>query len=296
MSNYHVGSDGSPKPCNAQPGNCPLGGTHFDSEEKAIKFAERMNEITAEKEELEEKVASLWRASGKVAMGSPAYEKVFDRILGAYQKLNELRDQEGVTAIETKYDTKVTKYDAPNRVLSRDTANLIGYAMRGPNQQKAELLDDGSVNNLYIHPAGKEGEKVEPFRVKHFDMTENMYITEDGQKFPMSVTYDAETNELHIPDYGYAYGDSEDHAIATEEEKPPLPRIHNGDRAELFSQDKEGVEGFVKYIRRRMESEGRETLNVNGEECSFLATEDEALKRGKKDWQYVVHKTDPYKY
>lgn len=126
-------------------------------------------------------------------------------------------------------------------------------------------------------------------------MTENMYITEDGQKFPMSATYDAETNELHTPNYGYAYGYVEAHAIVKEEEPPP-PRVHNGDRVELFSQDEEGAEGFVKYIRRCMESEGRETLNVNGEECSFLATEDEALKRGKKDWQYVVHKTDPYKY
>ena len=47
MTRYHVGSDGAPKPCNAQPGNCPLGGEHFDNLENAERYAETKNEAEA---------------------------------------------------------------------------------------------------------------------------------------------------------------------------------------------------------------------------------------------------------
>lgn len=295
MTRYHVGSDGSPKPCNAQPGNCPLGGAHFDSEEKTIKFAERMNEITAEKEETEEELASLLDASDEVAIDNPAYKKIFERVVEIHHDLKWLKDREVIAAIGAKYDTGVARYKSPN--VLRNSAHLRAHIMRGPDQQKAGLRDDGSVSNLYIYPERREEEeeeKLDPLRVTHFDMTENMYIAEDGQKFPMSATYDAETNELHTPNYGYAYGYAEAHAIVKEEEPPP-PRVHNGDRVELFSQDEEGAEGFVKYIRRRMENESRETLDINGEECFFPKTGDEALKE-TRSWLHTVHRTNQREY
>lgn len=138
MSNYHVGSDGSPKPCNAQPGNCPLGGAHFDSEEKAIKFAERMNEITAEREEAEEELASLLDASDEVAIDNPAYKKIFERAVEIRDDLKWLKDREVITAIGAKYDTKVARYKSPN--VLRNSAHLRAHIMRGPDQQKLDCL------------------------------------------------------------------------------------------------------------------------------------------------------------
>ena len=292
MSNYHVGSDGSPKPCNAQPGNCPLGGAHFDSEEKVTKFAERMNEITAEKEETEKKAAQLWRASMAAKKGSPTYEKVFGRLLETYQKLDELRDQEGITAIEIKYDAKVTEYVAPKKVMRYGSAHLRGHIMRGPDQKKAGLLDDGSVSNLYIHPTE---EKLEPLKVESYDFDEKMYITDDGQKFPMNPTYCVDTNELHIPEYGYAYGDSEVHAVAGIAQEVPLPLVREGDEGGYFYQDEEGRQAFIRYVKNKMKRRDRETLDINGEECSFLPREEVELAAASgMNRQYEVVAVDEH--
>lgn len=43
MSRFHI-SNGAPLPCKAQPGNCPLGGAHFDSAEEAAKYGEQTAE------------------------------------------------------------------------------------------------------------------------------------------------------------------------------------------------------------------------------------------------------------
>ena len=293
MSNYHVGSDGSPKPCNAQPGNCPLGGAHFDSEEKTVKFAERMNEITAEKEETEKKAAQLWRASMAAKKGSPTYERVLGRLLETYQKLDELRDQEGITAIEIKYDdAKVTEYVAPKKVLRYGSAHLRGHIMRGPDQQKAGLLDDGSVSNLYIHPTE---EKLEPLKVESYDFDEKMYITDDGQKFPMTTTYNVDTNELHIPEYGYAYGDSWAHAVTATAQEAPRPFVREGDEGGSFNQDEEGRQAFIRYVKHKMKERDRETLDINGEECSFLPKEEvEFAAASGINRQYEVSTVDEY--
>lgn len=293
MTRYHVSSDGSPKPCNAQPGNCPLGGAHFDSEEKMTKFAERMNEITAEKEEAEKRGAHLSRLLSAAKKGSPAYERIFGKLLKTYQKLDELRDQEGITAIEIKYDdAKVTEYNPPKKVLRYGSAHLREHMMRGPNQQKAGLLDDGSVSNLYIHPAGKNPE---PLKVESYDFDEKVYITDDGQKFPMTTTYNVDTNELHIPEYGYAYGDSWAHTVTATAQEVPLPLVREGDEGAFFYQDEEGRQAFIGYVKRKMKRQGRETLDINGEECSFLPKEEVELAAASgMNRQYEVVTVDEY--
>lgn len=41
MARFHIGRDGNPRECTAEPGKCPLGGEHYDSMEKATEAAER---------------------------------------------------------------------------------------------------------------------------------------------------------------------------------------------------------------------------------------------------------------
>lgn len=40
---YHTNSHGEPAPCNAKPGECPLGGDHYDSPEEAVQAFEERN-------------------------------------------------------------------------------------------------------------------------------------------------------------------------------------------------------------------------------------------------------------
>lgn len=42
MARYHIGKDGQPHKCKAEAGKCPLGGTHYKTEEEAVAAAERM--------------------------------------------------------------------------------------------------------------------------------------------------------------------------------------------------------------------------------------------------------------
>lgn len=60
MAKFHIGKDGAPAPCNAQPGNCPLGGDneHFTTQKEAEQFSDIVNEAVTNNKFLDSKTIS----------------------------------------------------------------------------------------------------------------------------------------------------------------------------------------------------------------------------------------------
>lgn len=267
MTRYHVGSDGSPKPCDAQPGNCPLGGAHLENKEKIVAFAEGMNELADEKERLERETAEIAEALRTLDKDTPAWKSNSMKFSKNHREYMELIDRKDILAIESMYDDKVLKYVPP-----RETYNRVGvetYFFRGPDQSKFIIDEDGAVEGLYIYTPGENGE---PLRVDHLDENENMYVTDDGQRFPASTTYDADSNTLHVPDYGYAYGGVELLAVTKKEDNPPPPCFLEGDFSAYFPVDDQGAQDFSETLKETvMDDMDKDSsyFNMNGERWSF---------------------------
>lgn len=272
MTRYHVGSDGSPKPCNAQPGNCPLGGAHSENKEKIVAFAEGMNELADERERLERETAKVVKAMRTLDKGTPAWEYNYMKFGKNYEEYMGLIDREEILAIESMYDDKVKQYVSPDEAGYK--ASVETYFFRGPDQSKFTIDEDGEVQGLYIYTPGENGE---PLRVDYLDENENMYVTDDGQRFPASTTYDADSNTLHVPDYGYAYGGFELLAVVKKEDSPPPPCFLEGDSGSYFPVDDQGFQDFSEALKGTvMDDMDKDSsyFNMNGERWSFASREE----------------------
>lgn len=146
---FHIGSKGA-APCNAQPGKCPLGGDHFDSEREAEKAYESQMEEQGHSDQVISKKMSL----SELAQAAKTTDdpKMIDKILESNGKRatgnlvnNPNLSREQVDKLlEQRPDLEKRLKDHPNLHFSkwdRERFNGYGQSSKLPDNLTEEELD-----------------------------------------------------------------------------------------------------------------------------------------------------------
>lgn len=108
MSRFHVKNDGKPGKCTAQPGNCPLGGAHFDNLNDAYAYAEKQYEEATLKgyyeEVTPENLLAEQKRNVKKWVKSRVNWRARDKVMEAYEKL-ETENPEALEPIRKVFES-----------------------------------------------------------------------------------------------------------------------------------------------------------------------------------------------